>query len=208
MRLQDALSIGDLERLAQKRLPRVLFECIGSGVEDEQGVIRNETAFHKHQLLARHLVDVSNRDQSTTIFGRTYASPFGISPTGIAEIFRRGADSMLAQAAAAAKVPSIISGSCMTPPETIAQVSGGNAWFQLYAARDPNISDDFVRRARDAGYSTMVLTVDNPVFPKMERDKRNGFSVPFRLTVPLLIDALMHPRWTAEFIAALMAARE
>ena len=103
MRLQDALSIGDLERLAQKRLPRVLFECIGSGVEDEQGVIRNETAFHKHQLLARHLVDVSKRDQSTTIFGRTYASPFGISPTGIAEIFRRGADSMLAQAAAAAK---------------------------------------------------------------------------------------------------------
>jgi isopentenyl diphosphate isomerase/L-lactate dehydrogenase-like FMN-dependent dehydrogenase len=200
MRLQDALSIGDLERLAQKRLPRVLFDCIGSGVEDEQGVIRNETAFQKHLLLARHLVDVSNRDQATTIFGRTYASPFGISPTGIAEIFRRGADSMLAQAAAAAKVPSIISGSCMTPPETIAQVSRGNAWFQLYAARDPNISDDFVQRALDAGYTTMVLTVDNPVFPKMERDKRNGFSVPFRLTVPLLIDAMMHPRWTAEWL--------
>ena len=200
MRLQDTLSIGDLERIAQKRLPRVLFECIGSGVEDEQGVIRNEAAFHKHQLLARHLVDVSKRDQSTTIFGRTYASPLGISPMGIAEIFRRGADSMLAEAAAAAKVPSIMSGSCMTPLETIAQVSGGNAWFQLYAARDPNISDDFVRRARDAGYSTMALTVDNPVFPKMERDKRNGFSVPFRLTVPLVIDALMHPRWTVEWL--------
>ena len=200
MRLQDTLSIGDLERIAQKRLPRVLFECIGSGVEDEQGVIRNEAAFHKHQLLARHLVDVSKRDQSTTIFGRTYASPLGISPMGIAEIFRRGADSMLAEAAAAAKVPSIMSGSCMTPLETIAQVSGGNAWFQLYAARDPNISDDFVRRARDAGYSTMVLTVDNPVFPKMERDKRNGFSVPFRLTLPLVIDAIKHPRWTVEWL--------
>ena len=75
MRLQDALSIGDLERLAQRRLPRVLFECIGSGVEDEQGVIRNEAAFHKHQLLARHLVDVSKRDQSTTVFGRTYDEP-------------------------------------------------------------------------------------------------------------------------------------
>ena len=200
MRLQDALSIGDLERLAQKRLPRVLFECIGSGVEDEQSVIRNEKAFHKHQLLARHLVDVSKRDQSTTIFGRTYASPFGISPMGIAEIFHRGANSMLAEAAAAAKVPSIMSGSCMTPLETIAQVSGGNAWFQLYAARDPNISDDFVRRARDAGYSTMVLTVDNPVFPKMERDKRNGFSVPFRLTLPLVIDAIKHPRWTVEWL--------
>jgi L-lactate dehydrogenase (cytochrome)/(S)-mandelate dehydrogenase len=119
---------------------------------------------------------------------------------GIAEIFHRGADSMLAEAAAAAKVPSIMSGSCMTPLETIAQVSGGNAWFQLYAARDPNISDDFVRRARDAGYSTMVLTVDNPVFPKMERDKRNGFSVPFRLTLPLVIDAIKHPRWTVEWL--------
>src|ERR1700704_1975197 len=200
MRVDQAVNIEDLHQMAKRRLPKIAFDFIEGGLEDEHGLDRNTAAFRKHQLLPRYLVDVSKRDQSTTIFGRTYASPFGISPMGIAEIFHRGADSMLAEAAAAAKVPSIMSGSCMTPLETIAQVSGGNAWFQLYAARDPNISDDFVRRARDAGYSTMVLTVDNPVFPKMERDKRNGFSVPFRPPLPLVIDAIKHPRWTAEWL--------
>jgi isopentenyl diphosphate isomerase/L-lactate dehydrogenase-like FMN-dependent dehydrogenase len=200
MRVPDAISIRDLQDLAKRRLPRILFECIESGVEDEQGVIRNNAAFHQHQLLPRHLVDVSQRNQSTTLFGRTYASPFGISPTGIAEIFRRGADVMLAQAAADAAIPNIMSGSSMTSLETIAKVGAGNAWYQLYAARDPNISDDMVRRARDAGYSNLVLTVDNPVFPKMERDKRNGFSVPFRLTLPILLDALRHPGWTFEYV--------
>jgi L-lactate dehydrogenase (cytochrome)/(S)-mandelate dehydrogenase len=150
--------------------------------------------------LPRHLVDVSQRNQSTTVFGRTYASPFGISPTGIAEIFRRGADVMLAKAAADAAVPSIMSGSSMTSLETISKLAPDNAWYQLYAARDPNISDDMVRRARDAGFSTLVLTVDNPVFPKMERDKRNGFSVPFRMTLPILLDAVLHPAWTLEYI--------
>lgn len=200
MRVQDAISIVDLERLAKRRLPRILFECIGSGVEDEHGVARNAAGFHHHQLLPRHLVDVRQRDQSTTIFGRTYASPFGISPTGIAELFRRGADLMLAKAAASANVPSIMSGSSMTSPETISKVVPENPWYQLYAARDPNISDDFIRRARDCGFQTLVLTVDNPVFPKLERDKRNGFSVPFKLTLPIMLDALLHPGWTFEYL--------
>ncbi|MPZ57269.1 MAG: alpha-hydroxy-acid oxidizing protein [Rhizobiales bacterium] len=200
MRVQEAISVVDLERLAKRRLPRILFECIQSGVEDESGVARNSAGFHQHQLLPRHLVDVKERDQSTTIFGRTYASPFGISPTGIAELFRRGADLMLAQAAAGANVPSIMSGSSMTAPETISKVVPNNPWYQLYAARDPSISDDFVRRARDCGFQTLVLTVDNPVFPKLERDKRNGFSVPFRLTLPIMLDALRRPGWTFEYL--------
>jgi L-lactate dehydrogenase (cytochrome)/(S)-mandelate dehydrogenase len=200
MRAQEAISVVDLERLARRRLPRILFECIQSGVEDEQGVLRNAAGFHRHQLLPYHLADVRERDQSTTIFGRHYASPFGISPTGIAELFRRGADLMLAKAAASAKVPSILSGSSMTSPEAISKTVPNNPWYQLYAARDPNITDDFVRRAQDCGFQTLVLTVDNPVFPKLERDKRNGFSVPFRLTLPIMLDALLHPGWTLDYL--------
>jgi (S)-mandelate dehydrogenase len=200
MRVQNAISIVDLERLAQRRLPRVLFECIESGVEDEEGVVRNANAYHRHQLLPRHLVDVSKREQSTVIFGRKYASPFGIAPTGIAELFRRGADLMLAKAAANANVPSIMSGSSMTSPETISKAVPNNPWYQLYAARDPKITDDFIRRAKDCGLQTLVLTVDNPVFPKLERDKRNGFSVPFRFTLPIVFDGLRHPSWTFEYL--------
>jgi (S)-mandelate dehydrogenase len=200
MKTQNAISIVDLERMAQRRLPRILYECIVSGVEDEEGVARNAAGYNRHQLLPRHLVDVSTRNQSTTIFGRTYASPFGIAPTGIAELFRRGADIMLAKAAASANVPSIMSGSSMTAPETISKIVPNNPWYQLYAARDPNITDDFVRRAKDCGFRTLVLTVDNPVFPKMERDKRNGFSMPFRLTLPIIADVLRRPGWTIEYL--------
>jgi len=86
---------------------------------------------------------------------------------------------MLAKAAASVNVPSIMSGSSMTSPETISKEVPDNPWYQLYAARDSKITDDFIRRAKDCGFQTLVLTVDNPVFPKLERDKRNGFSIPF-----------------------------
>ena len=200
MRAQGAISISDLRELARRRLPRILFECIEGGVEDEEGIARNGAAFHRHQLLPYHLVDVEKRSQTKELFGKSYKCPFGISPTGIAEIFRRGADVMLAEAAASAGIPSIMSGSSMTSLEAIAACCSRNAWYQLYGARDPNISDDMVRRARDAGFATLVLTVDNPVFPKLERNIRNGFTIPFRLTLPILLDALRHPGWTLEYI--------
>jgi isopentenyl diphosphate isomerase/L-lactate dehydrogenase-like FMN-dependent dehydrogenase len=83
MRVRDAISIVDLERLAQRRLPRILFECIQSGVEDEHGVARNAAGFQQHQLLPRHLVDVREREQSTTIFGKTCACSHPRDTTGL-----------------------------------------------------------------------------------------------------------------------------
>lgn len=96
--------------MAKRRLPKIAFDFIEGGLEDERGLERNTSAFHKHQLLPRYRVDVSNRDQSATLFGRTYASPFGISPTGGASLFRDGADLMLAEAAVEANIPYIMSG--------------------------------------------------------------------------------------------------
>jgi isopentenyl diphosphate isomerase/L-lactate dehydrogenase-like FMN-dependent dehydrogenase len=200
VKIADALSIGDIERLAGQRLPRVVYEGIASGVEDEHGVARNEAEFQRYRLLPRHLVDVSKRDQSTSLFGRVYASPFGISPTGIAGIFRRDAELMLAQAAAAANVPFVMSGASMVSIERVARIDPANTWFQLYAARDPKISNDFLRRAREAGFGTLVLTVDNPVLPKRERDMRNGFRLPPKLAPLALLEALTHPGWIIDYL--------
>src|ERR671924_561478 len=100
MNFDNAINIEDLHRIARRKLPRVIFDYIEGGVEDERGLARNEAAFHKHRLLPRYLVDVSKRDQSTTVFGRTYASPFGISPTGGVGLYRREGGVMLAAAAA------------------------------------------------------------------------------------------------------------
>jgi L-lactate dehydrogenase (cytochrome)/(S)-mandelate dehydrogenase len=149
--------------------------------------------------LPRHQVDVSQRDQSTSLFGRTYASPFGISPTGVAGIFRRDAELMLAQAGSDANVPFVMSGASMVSIERVTRINPANTWFQLYAARDAKISDDFLRRARDAGFGTLMLTVDNPVLPKRERDMRNGFRLPPKLAPLDLLEALRHLPWVLDY---------
>jgi (S)-mandelate dehydrogenase len=139
MTIADALSIRDIERLAKRRLPRVVYEGIASGVEDEHGLTRNEAEFQRYRLLPRHLVDVSERDQSTTLFARRYASPFGISPTGIAGIFRRDAELMLAKAASAARVPFVMSGASMVSIEGVARIDPENTWFQIIFCAVPGM---------------------------------------------------------------------
>src|SRR5271167_5214755 len=151
MKLDQAINIEDLHRMAKRKLPKVMFDYIEGGVEDERGLERNRAAFHKHRLLPRYLVDVSVRNQSATLFGHTYSSPFGISPTGGAGLFRRGADLMLAEAARDANIPYIMSGASNDSIEAAARVAPNNAWYQLYAASEAKIRDDMIRRAADAG---------------------------------------------------------
>ncbi|HEX3952230.1 MAG TPA: alpha-hydroxy acid oxidase [Stellaceae bacterium] len=208
MAVENAVNIEDLHQLAKKRLPKIAFDFIEGGVEDERGIERNRAAFSKHQLLPRYLVDVSTRDQSTTLFGRKYSSPFGISPTGTAGLFRRGADMMLAQAAREANVPYIMSGGSNDSIETAARVAPEHSWYQLYAAREGRISEDLIRRVADAGLGTVVLTVDVPVRPRRERNIRNGFSnirgtwmkAALSLKPAVLIEAMTHPGWVMEYV--------
>jgi (S)-mandelate dehydrogenase len=208
MSLDNAVNIEDLHRLAKRRLPKIAFDLIEGGVEDERGLSRNEAAFARHRLLPRYLVDVSVRDQSQTIFGKTFDSPFGISPTGTAGLFRRGADMMLAEAAADANIPYIMSGASNDSIETAARMAPKNAWYQLYAARDGQISEDMIRRVGDAGLDALVLTVDVPVRPRRERNIRNGFAnirgawlkAALSLKPAILIESLTHPGWVVEYV--------
>jgi len=197
MKVRQAINIEDLRRMAKRRLPRIAFDYLDGGVEDETCLERNRKAFERYRLVPRYLVDVSTRDQSTTLFGHTYSSPFGIAPTGSTGFLRRGGDEMLAQAAAAANIPFVLSGSSNASIETIAAVAPQHAWVQLYAARDPTVTHDLVRRARDAAFKTLVVTVDVPVRSKRERDIRSGFGAAPRPSPRVLIDMLLHPAWLA-----------
>ena len=207
MRIDKAVNIEDLHRMAKRRLPKIAFDFIEGGLEDERGLERNTSAFHNHQLLPRYLVDVSERDQSTTLFGRSYASPFGISPTGGASLFRRGADLMLAEAAAEANIPYIMSGASNDSIEAAARIAPQNAWYQLYAATDAKIREDMIRRTADAGLDALVLTVDVPVSSKRERNIRNGFPnvrggllQALSLKPSILIESLTHPGWIVDYL--------
>src|SRR6202521_2488281 len=200
MRFEQAVNIEDLRRLAKRRLPRAVYDCIEGGVEDERCLVRNESSFARHQLVPRYLVDVSKRDQSRTLFDRTYASPFGISPTGFAALFRPGADLTLAEAAAAANIPFLMSGTSTASLEAAARIAPAHSWYQLYTARDLKISEDQIRRARDAGLSTLVLTVDVPVASKRERNLRNNFGLLFKIDLRTALEALKHLPWVVEYL--------
>ena len=207
MRVDQAVNIEDLHRLAKRRLPKIAFDYIEGGIEDERGLERNTSAFHKHRLLPRYLVDVSVRDQSRTIFGQKFSSPFGISPTGGTSLFRNHADLMLAEAARDANIPYIMSGGSSETIEACAKIAPKNHWYQLYAARNPEINADMIRRVADAGLGALVLTVDTPVGGKRERNIRNGFGnirggllQALSLKPSILVEAMMHPGWIVEYL--------
>jgi isopentenyl diphosphate isomerase/L-lactate dehydrogenase-like FMN-dependent dehydrogenase len=195
-----AINIGDLQKMAKRRLPRVVYDFIEGGVEDELGIARNEASFDRERLVPRYLVDVSKRDQSCDLFDRKYASPFGVSATGLAALFRPGADLLLAEAAAAANIPFMMSGLSTASIEAAAKVAPSHSWYQLYVARDREITLDLIRRVREAGFGTLVLTVDVPVSSKRERNLRNGFALPPKLTTASMLDALRHPGWVAGYL--------
>ena len=200
MKLEDAVNIDDLRLLARRRLPRVAFDFIEGGVEDERGLVANESSFARYRIVPRYFVDIMRRDQSAELFGQTFASPFGIAPTGLAALFRADADLILARAAKDANVPFIMSGASTASMEAAAEIAPEHAWYQLYAARDNKISEDMIRRARDANLSTLVLTVDVPVSSKRERNARNGFELPLKLKWSKSLEALLHPGWIAGYL--------
>ena len=189
------INYEDLRKAAKRRLPKIAFDFIEGGLDDEVGIERNVWGFERHRLVPKYMVDVTKRTQTTELFGRTYSSPCGIAPTGGISLFRPGGDLMLARAARKANVPFIMSGASTATIEDLAREAPEHGWYQLYAAKDKTISHDMIRRAKDAGLSTLVVTVDVPVSSNRERNRRNGFSRPLRMPLKTKLEALLHPAW-------------
>ncbi len=199
MRVDDAINIDDLRLAAKQRLPKLAFDFIEGGVEGETGLARNEQAFRRYRLMPRYLVDIAKRSQATTLFGRTWASPFGLCPTGMAGLWRPGTDLLLAKAAAKADIPSLMSCASNLAIEKAVAVAPRNMWFQIYCGRERRYTDEFLKRVAGLGIETVVITIDVPVSPKRERNLRNRFSRPLRLTGKSLTDVMTHPRWLWNF---------
>lgn len=200
MRIDQAVNLEDIRRMAKRRLPRIAYDFIEGGVEGEACLARNRAAFERHLLVPRYLVDISRRNQSVTLLGRSYASPFGISPAGLAGLFRPDADRLLAEETARANVPFLMSSASGFRVEDAARAAPGTTWFQVYGSRDPAIVDDQVRRARDSGIETLVLTVDVPIAPKRERNLRNGFTRPLKMSTARVLEGLSHPAWLIDYL--------
>lgn len=186
--------------MARSKLPRIAFDFIDGGSDDELCLKRNRDAFAQHRLLPRYMRDVSQRDQSVTLFGQTYSSPIGISPTGLAGLFRPDADLMLAAAAREANVPFLLSSAANASLEDAMPIAPEHVWFQMYCTSDERINADLVARARKANVRVLVVSVDVPVNSNRERNRRNGFSRPFRMTPGVVLEALGHPAWVLRYL--------
>jgi (S)-mandelate dehydrogenase len=200
MRMKQAINFDDIRVLARKRLPRIAFDFIDGGVDGEAGLERNRVAFDRYKLLPRYLIDVANRSQAVKLFGHDYASPFGISPMGIAGFFRPGADLMLARAAARFDIPYIMSSASCDSIEAAMAEAPKTTWFQIYGTRDPHITLDLVRRAKALGVRVLLMTVDTPVMGKRERNIRNGFRRPMKMTPSVILQGLSRPGWTYRYL--------
>ena len=202
MNIQSAINLEDMRQLARRKLPHIAFDFIDGGVDDELCLKRNREAFEKYRLLPRYLRDVSKRDQSVVLFGRTYASPIGISPTGLAGLWRPDADLMQAAAARDANVPFLLSSAANASLEDGMRVAAEHVWFQMYCTSDERINADLVQRAIKAQVGVLVISVDVPVNSNRERNRRNGFSRPLRMTPGVVLNAMRHPAWVLRYLRA------
>lgn len=191
------LRFADFRARAQSRLPRFVFDYVDGAAEDEECSVRNETDLRALHLLPTCLRDTSRQDTSIAVFGQRWHSPIGVAPVGFTGLVRPGGDAMLARAAAALGLPFVLSTASNQRLEAVrAAAPDGIQWLQLYVMSDRAIAEQMVRRARQAGYGALVLTVDVPVGGMRERDVKNGFQLPFRPGLATVADLLTHPRWS------------
>ncbi len=199
--LDLAVNIEDLRRLAQRRLPRAIFDFFDGGAEDEVTLRENRAAFERVRLLPKVLVNVAQVDTRVTLFGREMALPVAIAPTGGIGAGRPGADLMLARTAKAVGIPYTLATPATASIERIAaEIPEGRRWFQLYVVRDRAFREKLVRRAHDAGYEALLVTVDLAVSGKRERDPRNGFVTPYKPNWRNSRDVLARPGWLMDIM--------
>ena len=200
MSIDRATSIEDLRQRARRRLPRAVFDFFDGGAEDESTLADNRAAFSRVKLLPKVLVDVSHIDTAIDLFGYRSSMPIVTAPTGGVGFGWRGGDACIARAAAAAGIPYTLSSSATSSIERIANEAPGHHWFQCYVLNRREFTFRMIDRARNAGYSALMITVDLPVGGKRERDYRNDFTIPFRYTSRNVLDFASKPLWALDML--------
>lgn len=192
-----AASTLDYRELARRRLPHFLFEYIDGGSYAEVTLKRNTADLERIALRQRVLRDVSAIDLSTELFGRKHSMPVALAPIGLAGMNARRGEVQAARAAEAAGVPFCLSTVSACPLDEVARAVGDPLWFQLYMIRDRDFMRELLAKARDAGCSTLVFTVDMPVPGSRYRDMRSGLAGAPGLAGGLrrLVQGAMRPGW-------------
>ncbi|NNF24850.1 MAG: alpha-hydroxy-acid oxidizing protein [Rhodobacteraceae bacterium] len=196
----DFPALEDLAKRARRRVPHFVWEYLDSATGDQSAHLRNGAALDRVLLQPGVLGGEQTVDLSTTFLGRSYAAPIGVAPVGMSGLMWPGAEIILAKLCAQERLPYNLSTVTAATPEDLAPHIGEHGWFQLYPPGDPDIRRDLLKRARDAGFHTMVLTADVAVASRRERQRRAQLRQPMKITPSIMLQAALRPHWSLSIL--------
>ncbi|MGE9268275.1 MAG: alpha-hydroxy acid oxidase [Verrucomicrobiales bacterium] len=187
---------------AKRRMPAFAYDYLSGGCFSEINLRRNTDDIREFQLQPRYIGDYAGADQTTSLFGEEYSAPFGIAPVGLQGLMWPKSCEILAAAAHEHNVPFILSTVGTADIETIAEITHGKAWFQLYHPVEDELRDKLLERAWQAGIRTLVILADTPTFAYRPKEIRNGLSIPPQMSLRNVIQMCLHPTWSFGQLAA------
>ncbi|WP_313523874.1 alpha-hydroxy acid oxidase [Shinella sp.] len=200
MSVEQALTIADLKEQARRRVPKMFFEYADSGAWTEGTYRANEEDFHKIKLRQRVLVDMTNRSLASEMIGENVSMPVAIAPTGFTGMQHADGEMLAAQAAEEFGVPFTLSTMSICSIEDVRSVTSKPFWFQLYVMQDRDFVLNLIDRAKAAGCSALVLTLDLQILGQRHKDLRNGLSAPPRFTPKHLWQMATRPFWCLDML--------
>jgi L-lactate dehydrogenase (cytochrome) len=193
--------IEDLRALARRRVPRMFYDYADSGAWTESTYRANEADFQRLYLRQRVGIDFSNRSLASTMVGQPVAMPVALAPVGMTGMQHADGEILAARAAAAAGVPFTLSTMSICSIEDVAEATNKPFWFQLYVMRDREFNGRLIGRAKAAGCSALVLTLDLQILAQRNKDIKNGLTAPPRMTLANIVDIAIKPRWWRGMLA-------
>jgi L-lactate dehydrogenase (FMN-dependent) and related alpha-hydroxy acid dehydrogenases len=191
----DITCIEDLRVLAKRRVPRMFYDYADSGAWTESTYRANESDFQKIKFRQRVAVDMDGRSLRTTMAGFEATMPVALAPTGLTGMQHADGEILAAQAAEAFGVPFTLSTMSICSIEDVAAATTKPFWFQLYVMRDRDFVANLIDRAKAAGCSALMLTLDLQILGQRHKDIKNGLSAPPKPTLRNLLNLTMHPAW-------------
>ena len=189
-------SVSDLRKRAKFKMPKFAFDYLDGGCNDDINLNKNRTDIQKIELMPNYLSAFDESIIKTELFGHTYDAPFGIAPIGLQGLMWPNSPEILAKAAKEHNIPFILSTVTTSSIETIAEITEGKSWFQLYHPADEKIKNNLLDRAENAGISVLVILADVPTFGFRPRDIKNGLSMPPKMNLNNIIEIIKNPEWT------------
>ena len=188
-------SIEDLRLKARKKIPKFAIEYLEGGCNEDISLHKNTNELRKVEMKPRYLVPFRGADLKTELFGYKYDAPFGISPIGLQGLMWPKSPEILAKAAFEHNIPFVLSTVTTASIETIAKLTEGRAWFQLYHPAEEKVTKNLLKRIDAVDCPVLIILSDVPSFGYRPRDIRNGLSMPPRITLQNIIRVMKRPEW-------------